>query len=92
MKKCNCNRSKKSLENQKESKLAWCRNNPEKRAAQAAINNAVKHGCIDKPEACEECNRVVDKLNGHHKDYSKPFDAEWLCEICHSAKHKAIAP
>jgi hypothetical protein len=86
----NCNRSDQGLIKQKKAKRAWCRNNPEKRAAQNTLNNAIRDGRLDKPEKCEECGRSAKKLNGHHEDYSQPLKVKWLCEICHSAKHKVI--
>ena len=57
-----------------------CRaNNPEKIAARNAVNNAVRDGRLEKkPCYCGEL-----KLEGHHEDYSKPLDVEWLCTKHH---------
>lgn len=26
-------------------------------------------------------------MQGHHPDYSKPLEVEWLCPRCHGARH-----
>ena len=37
---------------------------------------------LAKPGACERCGKV-GKLLGHHADYSKPLEVQWLCHVCH---------
>lgn len=64
-------------------------NSPEKVAARAAVNNAVKRGDIVKPKVCEQCGRET-RLTGHHDDYSKPLDVRWLCYSCHGKEHRLI--
>ena len=47
---------------------------------------AVKRGKIEKPELCSNCQikpKLSEQIEAHHKDYSKPFDVEWLCVPCH---------
>ena len=56
--------------------------------AQVALKYAVDNGKISKPDRCESCGIACKKLHGHHKDYSKPLDAEWLCCPCHSKLKK----
>ena len=68
-------------------KAKWSRNNPERRHAQAILGHRVRIGEIIKPEQCQRCGRIA-KLHGHHHDYSKPLDVEWLCPICHRQEHK----
>ncbi|HEC64905.1 MAG TPA: hypothetical protein ENI23_06420 [bacterium] len=55
--------------------------------AGAKLRYAVWIGKIKKPELCSQCNRK-DKLHGHHKDYSRPFEVKWLCSICHGKAHR----
>lgn len=59
---------------------------PEKARARDALNGAIRRGRIKKPSRCEECG-AHRKLHGHHHDYSKPLDVEWLCPPCHARRH-----
>lgn len=65
----------------------WLRRNPEKRQAEMTLGNAVRDGRIEKPESCEACG-AGGRIHGHHFDYSKPLDVQWLCPPCHSFVHK----
>lgn len=47
---------------------------------------AIKTGSIIRPEVCSIC-RCNCEPEGHHKDYSKPLDVQWLCKKCHEDKH-----
>jgi Pyruvate/2-oxoacid:ferredoxin oxidoreductase delta subunit/ribosomal protein S27AE len=64
-------------------------NSPEKVAARAALNNAVKRGDITKPNRCEQCGQET-RLTGHHDDYSMPLDVRWLCYSCHGKEHRVV--
>lgn len=57
-----------------------------KAKARTLLGSAVARGDIIKPSRCSSCGRYVKKrsLHGHHDDYSKPLDVEWLCVKCHS--------
>jgi len=55
--------------------------------ARDAVNKAVLKGDIIKPILCEIC-RQDKKLNGHHSDYNKPLEVEWLCNKCHGEEHR----
>jgi hypothetical protein len=62
----------------------------EKGRARSALTSAVHAGRITKPSHCERCgDRVSDPtdLHGHHHDYSKPLEVEWLCRGCHGGEH-----
>ncbi len=67
----------------------WKKQNPERRAAQIALGNAVKTGRITPWPVCAlpECS---DKPEAHHPDYSRPLDVVWLCAAHHKQAH-AIA-
>jgi ribosomal protein S27AE len=47
---------------------------------------AVKAGRVAKPSQCSVCGSGV-RVQGHHEDYTKPYDVEWLCHRCHNIKH-----
>jgi hypothetical protein len=66
---------------------------PEKFKARMDLNNAVYAGKVHKPDACERCGKKCTRraLHGHHHDYSKPFEVDWLCQGCHVAEHKGRA-
>lgn len=38
---------------------------------------------------CEVCGDP--KSHGHHEDYSKPLDVQWLCSKHHRAVHTKVA-
>ncbi len=62
---------------------------PEKIRAQRMVINAVQRGRIEKPDACSCCgkNTPGNILHGHHDDYSKPLEVDWLCASCHGLRH-----
>lgn len=43
---------------------------------------ALKTGKIINPGKCSMCGSNV-KVSGHHNDYNKPLEIEWLCASCH---------
>jgi hypothetical protein len=61
-----------------------------RRYAVRTANNAIAQGRLIRPDHCSECgNRPLRKVEGHHPDYSKPLEVEWLCRRCHAARHRA---
>lgn len=54
---------------------------PEKFRARSAVGNALRDGRLVKGP-CAICGSR-GKVQGHHYDYSKPLDVEWLCVKCH---------
>ena len=81
----------------------WVKDNPERRAeirakgdreqkakhperikARQAVYRAIKTGRLVK----EPCHCGETEVQGHHEDYSKPLDVEWLCAKCHSKKEQ----
>lgn len=69
------------------SKKKWQSQNPEKRAAHVLLGNRIRDGHIIKPSNCQECG-ATGKIHGHHEDYAKPLEVEWLCPQCHTNRHK----
>lgn len=65
---------------------SWYEKTPGAKKAHREFNAAVKQGLIARPDACSRCGRV-GKVHGHHADYSKPMEVEWLCPICHRREH-----
>ena len=49
--------------------------------------HAINSGELIKPDVCSECG-TVDRVPGHHEDYSKPLEVIWLCGKCHRKRHK----
>lgn len=58
----------------------------EKQQARNKLHYAPKTGRVYKPTVCQECRIKPDKLEGHHNDYTKPLEVEWLCTSCHNKK------
>lgn len=56
-----------------------------KRRARWALNNAVRDGRIER----EPCKCGNPETEGHHHDYDKPFDVEWMCNKCHNEQHRS---
>lgn len=57
---------------------------PEKTAARNAVSNAVRDGLLHK-RPCERCGSFDSE--GHHDDYSRPLDVQWLCPKHHAERH-----
>jgi hypothetical protein len=59
----------------------------EKLEARCLMSRAIEKGILVKPANCEHCSKEINRLEGHHKDYSKPLDIVWLCRSCHNNVH-----
>jgi len=57
--------------------------------ARRLLNVAVKSGKMARPCQCSKC-LSPGKIQGHHEDYSRPFDVVWLCVQCHADRHREI--
>jgi hypothetical protein len=64
---------------------------PMKYAAHVMFRNAVRDKRVPLVTVCSECSST-NKVEGHHDDYTKPFDVRWLCEKCHKEWHKHNEP
>ena len=58
----------------------------EKYRARDILQSAIRSGKLTRPQICQKCLLSV-KVQGHHKDYSKPLEVEWLCKKCHMQLH-----
>jgi len=54
------------------------------------VRNAIRKGLLHRPEVCEKCGNEpkrrkdgISNIHGHHEDYNKPLDVQWLCAKCH---------
>ena len=54
---------------------------PERQRARMKVSNALQTGKLVKTP-CIFCGKV--KVEGHHKDYSKPLMVVWLCRTHHA--------
>lgn len=63
---------------------------PERYRAHNRLSKAVSTGKIVKPSECKRCckSKTSRQLDGHHRDYSKALDVEWLCRQCHKDRHR----
>lgn len=57
-----------------------------KERARRLLYKAITRGHMVRGPKCEICG-IEGKMEGHHKDYSKPLEVQWLCRICHRNKH-----
>lgn len=55
------------------------------KTARLELDKAIKRGIIKK-EPCEICDSTI-QVAGHHKDYSKPLEVNWLCPRHHGSLH-----
>ena len=53
---------------------------PEKYRAHTAVGNALRSGIIVKPSICPKCGDITksSQMHGHHSDYSKPLEVDWM--------------
>jgi len=70
-----------------EKQRAYRRGNPEKYRARTAVGNALRDGKLTKPDRCQRCGEARP-VEGHHHDYSKPVEVEWICRLCHGKEHR----
>ena len=51
------------------------------------LNYLIEQGIIQR-QPCEICGS--ENGQGHHPDYSKPFEVRWLCQAHHSEEHQKL--
>lgn len=57
--------------------------------ANQRLNYELSKGRVSRPNHCERCGGA-GPLDGHHEDYSRPLDVNWLCRRCHAARHREL--
>lgn len=55
--------------------------------SRSALNGAVRRGLIKRPLECSRCGTSDGRREGHHPDYNRPLDVQWLCPPCHNIVH-----
>jgi hypothetical protein len=53
----------------------------DKNFARNQVTIALKKGVLTRNE-CELCGST-ERIEGHHKDYKKPLEVQWLCKKHH---------
>jgi len=71
--------------------MSQYRHDGERTRARNRLCKAVQEGRVKKPSHCETCGAAGTVIHGHHEDYSKPFDVQWLCPACHGKLHRKYA-
>jgi len=69
-------------------KKKWADANAIKKGASTIVGNAVRGGVIEKQYFCSVCGIDNVRIHGHHPDYAKPLEVQWLCSPCHIDWHK----
>lgn len=62
---------------------------PDRIKARQTLYHAINSGRIKRPSTCEECSKKRF-VHGHHEDYNKPLDVDWLCIKCHNKLHEEL--
>lgn len=58
--------------------------------AHSLAHKAMLKGELQRPNTCSDCGYLAFKIYGHHEDYTKPLDVEWLCSECHSQRKNIV--
>ena len=85
-------KTEQGIEKGNAAKNRWTEKNKKKRWVAYAVNNAVRDGVLKKPSECSSCGKTNCRIEGHHSDYDRPLDVQWLCSACHRAWHKMNGP
>lgn len=67
--------------------VAWQKRNPEKVKAVDMVNKNLKYKTMFRRPSCNRCGKKC-KTEGHHRDYARPLEVEWLCTACHDIADK----
>lgn len=64
----------------------WEERFPERDIAGKIVRYEVRKGRLTR-QPCQKCGST-HYVQGHHEDYSKPLEVQWLCRSCHNEVHK----
>ena len=70
---------------------SYRKNHPIKDLARYLVKYEIQCGRLFRPSVCS-CCKAECKPHGHHNDYTKPLEVEWLCEQCHKQWHRKNKP
>ncbi len=74
-----------------EDKKVWSSKNRFKINTHSKVKYEIKMGRMKRPKVCSNKGKYcTPTIEGHHDDYSKPFDVRWLCHRCHMEHHSQI--
>lgn len=68
----------------------WQKRDYWKERARDTLRHGIFNGTVNKPDRCQECSRP-GLIHGHHNDYKKRREVEWLCPECHGKRHRKYA-
>jgi hypothetical protein len=77
-------RSKKGKAYLKAGRKAYHARHPDYQRVHNAFNQKIRSGRIAR-QPCEVCGSIPSQ--GHHPDYSKPLEVQWLCRKHHQELH-----
>lgn len=60
----------------------WYSTHKAEKKAHTILKRAIDRGDLVRPSVCSKCGEL-GKIEGHHEDYSRPLEVEWLCSWCH---------
>jgi hypothetical protein len=69
---------------------SWAKQPEQRKAAKTAVYLARYHGKLIPDGRCMDCGREVARIQGHHADYTRPLEVEWLCAGCHGERHARL--
>ena len=82
-------RQKKNKERHNKANREYLKKYPDRKIARSLIGNHKRDGKLT-PKPCEVCG-TMERIHGHHADYSKPDEVVWLCQKHHMELHRKYA-
>ena len=67
----------------------WLDKHPAAKKAQWNFHARIRREKIVRPEYCSACDKKR-RVQGHHADYAKPYEVEWVCRKCHKRLPRGI--